>query len=513
MAAAQTSEPSPLASVTESIRRIGLKPRKGSTSQSQASSRSHYAGSSGTNESASNSSRPSLTDSGRRRSSLASLSSRLRKGKKQAIGDIQEKHSDERLTLGQRFYNLPAEIQTTILAYLAVPELLSLRLVSKQCLAIFRANASTIARNALLMQASDDECSAYFLVDLYPPLFCSSSTDAYFTRILRREKLVRKQLHILLTFIQTRSYMLKLTRDLACEQFAPYRKGMYIRLYEPVGLAQHYFEIIRHLIIHQHPNHLSPRLTINHCPTCTSTLSTTLASYPSHLLVRLYQTIQLLCKHLFAATRTPSSVTPFERKLRGWSYGPPPEQHMSQLLFLGCLTELCKIDEMHGSYAKRLAIVKQFSDLVADAVRINSLQIMDFYQTETDPIMAAAGQKAKGKTVPSPSKAMRKDMEDVRLALEGRADEHWGVIKSLDIRLDLLTEGMMQSIPALDKFLVGPNTLLGRKIMELGLVDHERELVSPYEFVQRLMAESYEPESQDREEGVDTGEVDDIQHI
>ncbi|KAK5951093.1 hypothetical protein OHC33_007846 [Knufia fluminis] len=491
MANSGNVEPFQLGTIEESVSRFSLRSRKSSYTSSSKN------GSSATNESVSNASgRPSIAESGRSRSSLASFSSRWRKDKKQSATAIPKRVSEERntrLTLGQRFCDLPAEIQTSILAYLENDELLSLRLVSKQCLAILQANASTIARNALLPKPGDNEArSAYLLVDFYPSLFSSTTTDAYLLRSIRREALLRRQLHVLLRFIQTRTYMLKLTRNLQCEHFGPYRNGLYTRFYKPVGLIQHYLETIRHLVIHAHPDHLSPRLTIDHCPACMATLMTTIESYPTELLVPVYQTIQLLLQHFRTATRTPSSVTTFERKLRGWSYGPPPESHMAQFVLLGGIQELCRIDEMHGSYSKRLAKVKQYSDTLSEAVKINGIAFSDFYQTQTDPVMAmAGGPPAKGK---QPAKIQRRDKADVRTAIEARADEK-SVMQSLNVRLDLLTEQVVKSIPNLEAFLVGPKTLLGRKIMEEKLVEHERELLSPYGFVQRLMAESYEPES------------------
>ena len=405
-----------------------------------------------------------------------------------------------RMTLGQRFCELPAEIQTQILAYLEVQELLSLRATSKQCLAIIQANASTIVRNALLPN-SDSTRSAYFLIELYPSLFSSTTTDAYLLRTLRREALLRQQLDVLLLFIQTRTYMLKLTRNLPSEHFAPYRHGLHTRFYKPIGLIQHYIETIRHLVVHSHPDHLSPRLTIDHCPTCMADLERTLDCYPSELLVPIYQTMQLLLLHFRNATRQPSSTTAFERKFRGWGYGPPPESHMAQLVILGGIQALCRIDEMHGSYSKRLAMVKQYSDTISEAVKINELAFPDFYQTYTDPVMAmAGGPPAKGKQ--RASKLMHRDKEDIKIAIEARADEK-PVMQSLSARLDLLTESMLKSIPNLEGFLVGPKTLLGRRIVELGLLDDERELVNPYAFVQRLMAESYEPEVAATGAGVD----------
>jgi len=398
-----------------------------------------------------------------------------------------------RSTWGQLFCELPAEIQTSILAYLENAELLSLRLASKQCLAILQANASTITRNALLPRPGDNDArSAYFLIDLYPSLFSSTTTDAYLLRSLRREALLRRQLHVLLRFLQTRTYMLKLTRNLPSGHFAPYRNGLYTRFYKPVGLIQHYVETIRHLIVYSHPDHLSPRLTIDHCPTCMASLERTIESYPAELLVPVYQTTQLLLQHFRTATRQPSSTTSFERRFRGWGYGPPPESHMAQLVLLGGIQELCRIDEMHGSYSKRLATVKQFSDTISEAVKINDIAFPDFYQTQTDPVMAmAGGPPAKGKQ--RASKLIQRDKEDIKVAIEARADEK-PVMQSLNVRLDLLTESMLKSIPNLEGFLVGPNTLLGRKILEQKLVDNEIELISPYGFVQALMAESYEPE-------------------
>jgi len=165
---------------------------------------------------------------------------------------------------------------------------------------------------------------------------------------------------------------------------------------------------------------------------------------------------------------------------------------MAQLVLLGGIQELCRIDEMHGSYSKRLATVKQFSDTISEAVKINDIAFPDFYQTQTDPVMAmAGGPPAKGKQ--RASKLIQRDKEDIKVAIEARADEK-PVMQSLNVRLDLLTESMLKSIPNLEGFLVGPNTLLGRKILEQKLVDNEIELISPYGFVQALMAESYEPE-------------------
>jgi len=397
------------------------------------------------------------------------------------------------LTLGGRFYELPAEIQTAVLAYLEVGELLSFRLASKQCLAILQANAPTITRNALLPAVNGiDARSAHFLIDLYPSLFSSTTIDGYLLRSLRREALLRRQLNVVLTFIQTRTYMLKLTRNLESEHFGPYRNGLYTRLYKPLGLIQHYFETLRHLIIHSHPDHLSPRLTIDHCPACVTTLQRTIDSYPNTLLLSIYQTTQLLLMHFHTATRTPSSVTPLERRLRGWAYGPPPESHMAQLVLLGGVQELCRIDEMQGSYNKRLAVVKHFSDTINDAVKINGIAYPDFYQTQTDPVMAmAGGPPAKGK---QPVRTHRRDRSDVRTAIEARADEK-PLMQSLSVRLDLLTESMVKSVPNLDGFLTGPKTLFARKILAEKIVEDESELLNTYGFVQRLMAESYEPET------------------
>lgn len=408
-------------------------------------------------------------------------------------------------TFGDCFFELPTEIQTSILTYLSIDELLSLRLASKQCLAIFRANASTITRNAFLISKDslEDAVPTHLLVELYPSTFCSTSSDAYFLRTLRRRLLVERQLLITLTFIQTRVYMLRLTRDLECEHFAPYRAGLHERLYESVLRIQHFFEIVRHLLVFSHPTHSSPQSTIDSCPNCLATIKGVIASWPDSQLVPMFQTIQLYILHFRAATRQPSSMTIFERKLKGWGYGPPPEEHQSQLVLLGGIPELCKINEMRGSYSKRLAVVKNFSDIVSEAVRINSLAFPDFYQTQTDPIMAMAGGEpnpAKNKKISTPlssmptPKSIRRDKEDVRTAIEARADER-PTMKSLDVRLDLLTESILSSIPSIDTFLKGPESLLAKRILHLKLVEDERELLSPYAWLTALMTECYKPEA------------------
>lgn len=290
---------------------------------------------------------------------------------------------------------------------------------------------------------------------------------------------------------------MRLTRDLPSEQFAPYKDGVAARLFQPLCYIEHYFETIRHLVIFSHPEHLSPRLTIDQCPNCMNALQTATSAYPENQLVAIYQTIQLLIQHFQNATRSPSSVSIFERKLKGWGYGPPPEQHMAQLVLLGSIQELSKIDEMQGSYGKRIGVVKQFTDILDQVARINSLTIPDFYQTGTDPVMAMAmgggsSKKEKRKSAEEKlaNKLVNRDKEDIKTAIEARADEV-KVMKSLDARIDKLTEAMLATVPRLDRFLTGADTLLGRRIMALGLVDHERELLSPYGWVTRMMGESY----------------------
>lgn len=270
-----------------------------------------------------------------------------------------------------------------------------------------------------------------------------------------------------------------------CEHFGPYRPGLRDRLYAPIGYVQHFLENIGHLILRSHPQHFSPNLTIDLCPTCISSLKSMIQTYPPELLVPIYQVIQLLLQHFRTATRSPSSVTAFERKLRGWGYGPPPEEHVSQLFFLGGIQEVCKIDEMQGSYSRRLNVVKSFADTLAEATRINSIAFPDIYNTKSDPVMApskAAGRISKDKYA-----------GDSRTAVEARADDQ-SIIRSLGVNLGILTDSMLASVPRVESFLAGPNTLLARHILKEKLVDHERELASPYGFVTRLMADSYIPE-------------------
>lgn len=409
---------------------------------------------------------------------------------------------------------MPAEIHTIILSYLSVSELLSFRQVSRSCLTVIQANASAIARNALQPVSEEEgqgeQCTADFLIQLYPSTFSSTTTDAYFLRTLRRKLLIERQLKVLLTFIQTRVYMLKLTRDLECEHFAPYRSGLRERLYRPVGYLQHLLETIRHLIVRSHPTHLSPNLTIDLCPACMSSLKAIVASYPSEILVAIYQVIQLLVQHLRNATRSPSSVTAFERKLRGWGYGPPPEDHMSQLVMLGGIQELSKIDEMQGSYSRRLSIVKAYIDVLSEATRINGIAFPDIYKTKADPVMTLSS------STTAPYERNRE--EDLRTAIEAQADSQ-PPTKSLDCNLNILTDAMLATIPRLDAILIGPNTLLAKRIKEEKLVDNDRELLSPYGWVTKLMAESYVPEDiralrpDIRHDSVDVGAfVDHVHH-
>lgn len=489
--------------LTDSVRRFSLVSQTSSRgSRKEKMAHSSTSGSNFTAESSSNSSRPSISESGRRKSSLASLSSVLKKSKRKFLATAledesptkqDETNSGQALTLGESFLGLPTEIQTIILSYLSTTEILSFRRVTKSCLAVIQANSSTITRNILRPdpdgdEEEEEECTAEFLVHLYPSTFSSTSTDAYMLRTLRRKLLIERQLKVLLTFIQTRVYMLKLTKDLDCEHFAPYRPGLRRLLYRPVGYLQHLLETIRHLIIRSHPRHLSPNLTIDLCPACKSSLDSVITSYPSDILVSTYQILQLLVQHMRNATRSPSSVTAFERKLRGWGYGPPPEEHMAQLVMLGGLSELCKIDEMQGSYSKRLSIVKAYADLLAEATRINEIAFPDIYKSRTDPVLSST-------TAPISRTTEEQYAENLHTAIEAHADTHpLNPTTTLSCPLALLTEPILLTVPRLDALLIGPNTPLARRIKKEKLINHDRELISPYGWVTKTMAKAYVPE-------------------
>ena len=442
-------------------------------------------------------------------------------------------------TIGDRFLDLPAEIQTSILAYLSVTELLSLRITSKQCHAIFQANGTTIARNTFLATfsnptesgtATTSTYSPAFLLDLYPSTFSSTTTDAYFLRTLRRSSLIKAQLDVLLTFIQTRVYMLRLNAHLDVQHFSPYRSGLFTRLFKPLGYIQHLLESIRHIIIHIHPSH-SPtsQSTIDTCPSCNRTIEHLVSTYPPETLVDIHSLLTLTLQHLRAATRSPSTVTSFERKLRGWSYGPPPPSHLSQLVLLGGLAELRKIDEMQGSYGKRLAVVKGFADTLAETTRINSLAFPDFYQSGYDPVISTPSTLNKN-PVPSSSYTNRNRERETTLstALESHPpDTDTPVQKSLDVPLVLLTQSMLSSLPAhIHPFLVGPTSILGMRIIDEKLALHtsggvedgednrdDGGLESPYAWVRRVMVESYAARGRgddgdgDGDDGLAGGEV------
>ena len=530
----------------DSMRRFSLLHRKSSNYSSSSISGDSSAKSASTSShgNTSTSSRSSVSDSSRRRPSLVSFGSRLSRSQskpsvdKQTTPSSTSQNADKRYgcrgdyfdqavylhnfsasTFGELFIELPAEIQTQILAHLTTSELLDLRSVSKHSLAIFHSNAVAITRNLFLQRQSDNSDSRNYssalLIHQFPSIFSSTANDAFFLRSLRRAALARRQLKVLITWIQTRTYMLRLTRDLESENFASYRKRLTPRFYQPVLLLQHLLETIRHLIVFSHPNHESASpTTIKHCRNCNAQLKSAISSYPEHQLLLLFHTIQLLTQHFRNAMRSPTNVTIFERKLKGWDYGPPPEAHVSQLFFLGGLQELSKIDEMHGSYTKRLFIIRDFSDRVAKATKINSLAIPDFYQTQTDPVMAMAmagadsskskSSKSKNKSKENDStflqtsntmvsKQVRRDKDDVRTAIEARADEV-PVTRSLDVRLDLLDMQTLASIPTVDDWLLNHKGLLATRILELKIVESAADLDNPYDYLTKMLAECYEPD-------------------
>ncbi|KAK4944661.1 hypothetical protein LTR66_014479 [Elasticomyces elasticus] len=512
-----------LAGITEDLRtmRLSRKSRQKSqasildTSSASASnaSRSTY-GSSSTTSAAS---RPSLVESERRKSSLKSI---LKFGVKpiQKKGSIslpstQPQHS--RNVPARRaniFLALPPEIQLTVLSHLSTTDLLALRVTSPATRAILSHNAPSITRELLLQPVVDHPRSSTnlltvaelllgeraavhpdhhgFLLDHYPPTYSSPNSDGYLLRMLRRQKTTNNQINVLLTFVQTRVYMLKLTQNLPSQQFGSYREGLRRRLFEPLACVQHYLECIRHVVLHVHPQHKDRPAPgdLHSCSHCMKKLKEVVNLYSTSQLLNMLHILNLLLTHLRTAVRSPSTVSALERRLRGWGYGPPPEEHIRQLVLLGGLPEVCMIDEMKGSYAKRLGVVKGFADTIDAAQKLNSgsseLYIV-YGKGRVDPLMGRQ----------SLSEAAQTSTKHPDLSLPDAIEHHASsqpTTKSLDVDLNCINDSVLASMPDLEDFLVGKDSLLCKRILADGLAPDMAGLGSPYTWIQKTMGESYD---------------------
>lgn len=297
---------------------------------------------------------------------------------------------------------------------------------------------------------------------------------------LHDQSRVSSLLETVLSFIRTRIYMHKLTSHLPETQFSAYHSGLVERLHIPISLICHMISTTATHVLYHHL--CSHQLTVDPvCVRCEASLAEliedTVAKYPAEQLIPMYHVFMLIQLHLRLALQPPSSIGPIERRFRGWGYGPPPARDLSIFVIFGGAEMLRKVDEMRGSYSKRLETVRTFvEDRVRNTARANSSE---------QPLEVVRLVKSRRENHWEKERERCKEGQDVLLDLE-------------EVRFDHLTWAELECVPDVEGFLVGVNGLLDRRIQELGLVGDwwtEGENSSPYPWLRRLLGACLDTET------------------
>jgi len=298
----------------------------------------------------------------------------------------------------------------------------------------------------MLGKVTENKDKAY-IMELFPQPRPCRHMD-YMLQMLYRQKLMDKMRKLIIEFIQIKIYMIQFGQRHEMT-FTPYRDRLKKCLHRPAWTVCHFMERYRHMILHMHPHHEDPTASATECSQCIEVTDQLVRSYPREETVPAYQFYQLAQLHLRDATRAPTFAGSFERKLRGWSRKAPTEEELARFLVLGGIPQISKVGMMHGSYNSRLGVLGDYVDKLDHATTTFRLAFGDI---------------------------------DVQI-VEPHTNKD--ITQELETTFDLVDINVLKSLPKLEDYFL---SAWSKRIMEEGLIEHERDLVSPFGFIQSIMA-------------------------
>jgi hypothetical protein len=269
------------------------------------------------------------------------------KGKGKEKEDVGKRNKPKILPFEEHFFALPSDLQVHVVAYLCVPDILNLRLASKNWHEFVSANETPISRAFL-----ERNPVPRFAIELYP-LPASPDLNLHYIRGLWHRLSVTSKLSVLMTdWITTDIFLRK--DNLQQSEFLPQQVRIRRRLIPLLFTIFHFFETYRHF-------HLKHLLENDHellpegwkfNPVARKIMN----MYDNKTLLQVHQIFPFLLAYLDRKLRPPSFFGRVERSFRGYVRGSPPEHVRVGILCIGGLREMARLSEIENYDARITAV-------------------------------------------------------------------------------------------------------------------------------------------------------------
>lgn len=262
------------------------------------------------------------------------------------------------LPLDRLFQTLPTELQTQVIAFLPLPDVLNLRLTSKSWHALVTRNEIPIVRHHL-----EHNIPAYAR-RLYPVTDSSELNFHYLCGLWHRLHVAAK-LSFLITEWITKDFFLRQT-EIERIGFAGQHERMRRRLIPLLFTIFHFFETYRKLHLEHIAQHGGHGLTRE--PYTMNPIELKIMNmYDNQTLLRVHEVFPLVISSFCRRLRPPTYVGRVERSLRGYIREKPSDEIHSAILCVGGLRQVERLWEIKGYNSRRSAVDHWYNNLTREA--------------------------------------------------------------------------------------------------------------------------------------------------
>ena len=267
------------------------------------------------------------------------------------------------LIFEQRFFALPSDLQVQIIAYLRIPDILNLRIVSRNWYNLISLNEMPISRAFL-----EHNPFPRFATYLYPLPDPSEITLHYICGQWHRFFMASKLSAVITEWITTDIFLRK--TEAKRLEFLPQQARMHRRLVPLLFIIFHFFEMYRHLhikrLLDQGYGLLREAFTTN--PIELQIMS----MYDNETLLQVHQFFPFLVMALCGKLRPPSYFSRIERSIRGYHQDPPPPHVPAAIFFIGGLREVARFSAIEDYEARRTAVDNWYASISREPINSES---------------------------------------------------------------------------------------------------------------------------------------------
>jgi hypothetical protein len=255
-------------------------------------------------------------------------------------------------TFEQRFFALPTDLQVQIIASLCVPDILRLRIASRNWHNLISLNEAPIARAFL-----EYNPGPRFALSLYPPPSPTEINLHYIYGLWHRLFVASKLSSVMAEWITEDHFLQREEEDRL--KFLPRLGRMHRRLAPLLFIIFHFLEMYRDLHL-KHPLGHSQSL-LHEADKINPVEAQIMSMYDNEMFLQAHQVFPLVVSCLCRMLRPPSYLGRLERSFRGYHSQPPPDRVLVAILCIGGLREVERFSQIGGYEARRMAVDEWYS--------------------------------------------------------------------------------------------------------------------------------------------------------